>query len=266
MHDLKITIIQTPLNWESKAANIEMLSRKISAITDSTDLIVLPEMFSTGFSMLPEKFSEAIDGPTAQWMAQQAKEKNCVIAGSFICEEKGAYYNRLVWMRPDGTCNIYDKRHLFGMANEDSFYSGGSDKLIVDLKGWKICPMVCYDLRFPVWTRNKRNAKSGKSEYDVLIFVANWPARRSHPWKTLLMARAIENQSYVVGVNRVGADGNDIDHSGDSAVINPIGEVISKTKADEEITETVTINYSELEDFRKSFPVLLDADDFDIKE
>ena len=264
MQDLKITIIQSNLHWENKKENIQLFTEKIDAIEGPTDLIVLPEMFSTGFSMLPEKFSEMLDGKTVGWMAAKAKEKNCVIAGSIICEQKGRFYNRLVWMHPDRSCQVYDKRHLFRMANEVSFYSGGEEKITVDLKGWKICPLVCYDLRFPVWSRNRLRKKSGQPTYDVLIYIANWPERRAHAWKTLLMARAIENQCYVVGVNRVGVDGNDINHSGDSAVINALGEKLSTMEALKESVETVTISYTELEKVRSSFPVMLDADDFKI--
>ncbi|MGQ0828418.1 MAG: amidohydrolase [Bacteroidota bacterium] len=258
--DLKITIIQTPLHWENKEKNLEMFSKKLAAITEASDVIVLPEMFSTGFSMSPEKFAEPMGGPTVNWIKSKAKEKNCVITGSFIVEENGNYYNRLIWMRPDGTLSIYDKRHLFRMGDEHNHYSFGKGKLIVEIKGWKICPLVCYDLRFPVWSRNV------KSEYDVLVYVANWPERRNHHWKTLLLARAIENQSYVVGVNRIGNDGKDISHSGDSAVIDPKGVIISKTKANEESIETVTLNYSELVEYRQVFPAALDADDFKIVE
>jgi predicted amidohydrolase len=269
INDLKITIIQSNLQWENKELNLKMFSEKISNISESTDLIILPEMFTTGFSMSPQKFAEPMNGITVNWMKEKAKEKACVITGSFICEEEGQYFNRLVWMHPDGNYNIYDKRHLFRMAKEDDYYSAGQKKLIVELKGWKICPLVCYDLRFPVWTRNKlvrysNEDSSSTIEYDLLIFVANWPEVRSYPWKTLLLARAIENQCYVVGLNRVGNDGNDIYHSGDSAIINAKGGVISKTNPHEDSTETITLNYSELAGFRKSFPAMLDADAFEI--
>lgn len=274
MNDLKISLIQADLHWENIDENLNMFSQKISAITETTDLIVLPEMFSTGFSMSPSIFAEPMSGKTVKWMAERASEKKCVVTGSFICEENGKYFNRLLWMKPDGTYTTYDKRHLFRMANEDDHYSAGENKIIVELKGWKICPLICYDLRFPVWSRNyKGKEESQKSkeknnpqyEYDILIYVANWPERRNHPWKTLLVARAIENQCYVVGLNRVGADGNKIEHSGDSAVINAKGEIISNIKSNQESTETVTLSFSELDNFRKSFPAILDADDFFIR-
>lgn len=267
MNNLKISIIQTALHWENKEKNLLMFSQKINEIIESTDIIILPEMFTTGFSMNPNKFAEPMNGLTVNWMKAKAKEKMCVIVGSFICEENGKFYNRLVWISPDGNCKAYDKRHLFRMANEDKYYSAGEKKIIVELKGWKICPLVCYDLRFPVWSRNKQEINSNEItnyEYDLLIYVANWPEIRSYPWKTLLLARAIENQSFVVGLNRVGNDGNEVYHSGDSAVINAKGVVMSKTMAHEESTETITLNYSELIAFRKLFPAMLDADSFEI--
>lgn len=260
MNDLKITLIQSNLFWENKPKNLEQFSKKIDAIKEETDVIVLPEMFSTGFSMKPEKLAETMKGETVKWMKEQAQKKKCVVAGSFICEENERYYNRLLWVNPDGTYAKYDKRHLFSMGDEHNHYASGEEKIIVELKGWKICPLICYDLRFPVWARNKKEAS-----YDVLLYVANWPERRSYPWKTLLLARAIENQCYVIGSNRVGADGNDISHSGDSAVIDAKGEVISKIKPHEETTETVNLSYSDLTEFRKQFPAILDADEFEVK-
>ena len=273
MEDLKITIIQTNLYWENKAMNLEMFARKIDAIKEDTDIIILPEMFTTGFSMKPQEFAEPMTGPTVDWLKGQSKKKSCVVTGSFICEDNGKYYNRLVWVSPDGTCTTYDKRHLFRMANEDNHYTAGDKKIIVKLKGWKICPLVCYDLRFPVWSRNTRVADTPEPlagpenvlyEYDILLYVANWPEVRSYPWKTLLLARAMENQCYVVGLNRVGDDGNKIYHSGDSAVINAKGILVSKTKPYEEAAETVILSYEELISFRKAFPAMLDADNFQI--
>lgn len=273
MNDLKITIIQSELHWESKEKNRAMFSDKINAIAEPTDLIVLPEMFTTGFSMKPQLFAETMQGETVAWMLKKAQEKKCVITGSFICEAGGKYFNRLLWAKPDGTFNVYDKRHLFRMANEDSHYCAGQSKLIVELNGWKICPLICYDLRFPVWSRNLvlQNGKAvlnqlnqPQYEYDVLIYVANWPEVRNHPWKSLLLARAIENQCYVVGLNRVGNDGNNMNHTGDSAVINAKGQIISKTMPNEQSTETIVLNFAELESFRKAFPAILDADEFSL--
>ncbi len=267
MQDLKVTFIQTILHWENIDENLEMFSEKISSIKEKTDLIILPEMFSTGFTMNAKSLAEKTEGKTMQWLKEKAKEKNCIITGSIIVKDslpvgKGtgwAYFNRLIWMKPNGSFEFYDKRHLFRYANEQNFYSPGNKKLIVELKGWKVCPMICYDLRFPVWIRN-----SIKQHYDVLIFVANWPERRNHSWKTLLLARAMENQSYVIGVNRIGNNGKNIYHSGDSAVINPKGEIISSAKANEDLVETVTLSYEELTEWRKIFPARMDADEFEL--
>lgn len=258
MQDLNITLLQSTLHWEHIDENLNMFSKKVGAIKEPTDLIILPEMFSTGFTMNNKVMAETMSGKAVAWMKKMAKEKNCVITGSLIIEESGKYFNRLVWMQPDGSYETYDKRHLFRYANEQDHYSAGTKKLIVELNGWKICPLICYDLRFPVWIRNKNKA------YDLLLFVANWPERRNHPWKTLLMARAMENQVYVAGVNRIGNDGNNIYHSGDSAVINYKGEIISKIQPHAETAETVTISKKELEDWRKTFPAWMDADPFTI--
>jgi predicted amidohydrolase len=256
MEDLRITIVQTALNWEDIDANIAMFSAKLAGIAPaSTDLIVLPEMFSTGFTMNVNKVAEDMNGKAVEWMKKTAAEKKCVITGSLVIKENGHFYNRLVWMRLDGSMEIYDKRHLFRMGEENNTYTAGKKRIMVMLKDWKICPLVCYDLRFPVWSRNNEG-------YDCLIYVANWPEVRSYPWKQLLIARAIENQSFVVGVNRIGKDGNDMAHSGDSAMINAKGQIISHAKVNEESIETVTISHKELEEFRKVFPVAMDADKF----
>jgi omega-amidase len=258
MQNLNITLLQSDLHWENSEENLAMFSKKISAISGETDLVILPEMFTTGFSMKPERFAEEMNGRTVSWMKEEAIKKNCVITGSIICEDNGKYYNRLVWMRADGTYSFYDKRHLFSMGDENNHYTAGTKKITEEIKGWKICPLVCYDLRFPVWSRNTEM-------YDVLIYVANWPERRSHPWKTLLLARAIENQCYVAGLNRVGNDGHEIYHSGDSAIINFKGEIISSIPAHEEAAETISLSYEELVEFRKVFPAFKDADRFEIR-
>ena len=197
-------------------------------------------------------------------MKKKAAQKKAIICGSVAVVDKGKYYNRLFWVEPNGKVSTYNKRHLFRMAKEEQHYTMGSEKIITQIKDWNICPQVCYDLRFPVWSRNNFKKETGipKAEYDVLIYVANWPAVRSYPWKQLLIARAIENQCYVIGVNRIGKDGNGFDHSGDSMVINPRGEIISKTNANEESIETIELEKTYLEEFRKQFPVGLDADDF----
>ncbi len=258
MESLTITIIQSDLSWENKAENISRFNQKIASISQKTDLIVLPEMFNTSFSMNSEKMAEKMAGETMTMMASWAKSKDAVITGSLIIEENEQFYNRLIWMRPDGSYEYYDKRHLFRMAGENEHYSFGDKKIIVELKGWRICPLICYDLRFPVWSRNN-------NEYDCLVYVANWPERRSHPWKTLLMARAIENISYVIGVNRIGLDGSGIAFSGDSAIIDFKGEVISQTNPHQESIETIVLSASDLNEFRKSFPAWMDADKFEIK-
>lgn len=256
MQDLNTTLIQTKLHWQDVDANLEMFSGKIQAIQEPTDLIILPEMFPTGFSMDAATHAEQVEGKAWQWMKETAAEKGCVITGSIITEELGNHYNRLIWMRPDGSYETYDKRHLFRMAKEDEHYTAGTKRLIVDLKGWRVCPLICYDLRFPVWARNL-------DEYDLLIYVANWPEVRSAPWKTLLQARAIENLCYLAGVNRVGEDGNGFAHSGDSALIDFKGKVL-KTAANDEFVETFTLSKAAMDKFRSKFPAHLDADQFEI--
>jgi omega-amidase len=257
--NLKIELIQTHLYWEDAAANLNHLSQKINSITHETDIIVLPEMFTTGFTMKPSILAEETDGQGIQWMIKTAALKQSVITGSISVKENGNYYNRLYWVFPDGKYHSYDKRHLFRMGNEHLHYSAGQEKLIIEYKGWKICPLVCYDLRFPVWSRNTK-----ENTYDVLIYVANWPAVRSYPWKQLLIARAIENQSYVVGVNRIGEDGNQIPHSGDSCVISPKGELLSKDCAFDDTIISHELNYKDLFDFRIQFPAIMDADNFNV--
>ena len=259
MDNLTITSIQTHLYWEDSVSNIAHFDAKIKAINESTDIIVLPEMFTTGFTMNPKLFAEEHGGMGLQWMTKKAIEKNCVIVGSISVKENSKFYNRLYWVKPDGSYEFYDKRHLFKMGNEHQHYTSGNKKLIIEYKGWKICPLICYDLRFPVWSRNRKD-----NTYDVLIYVANWPEVRAYPWKHLLIARAIENQSYVVGINRIGEDGNSISHSGDSSVINPRGELISSMQPHQDKAETVSLSYSYIQDYRKAFPVILDGDDFDV--
>jgi omega-amidase len=253
---LKITGIQTALHWEDKKANLSMFEKKIADIEEETTIVVLPEMFSTGFSMEPEQLAETMEGETVKWMQRIAREKKIVLTGSVIIEEQGNYYNRLIWMLPNGQHGYYDKRHRFAYAGEDEHYSAGTKRLIASVKGWRIHLLVCYDLRFPVWSR-----QSVANEYDLLIYVANWPDRRVHAWKTLLQARAIENQCYVMGVNRVGKDGNNNLYSGESLVADPMGELLYHKKDDEDVF-TVTIDKSHLETIREKFPFWKDADRF----
>ena len=261
MSTLSFTLIQTKLHWEDKEANLQMLEQKIKDISNS-QIIILPEMFSTGFSMQPEKLAEEGTGPTFQWMQKMSAEKRMIITGSMIIEEGDKYYNRLVWMLPNGKWGHYDKRHLFAYAKEHEHYAAGHKRFISSVNGWKINMQVCYDLRFPVWCR-QQFSEDGGFEYDVLIFVANWPARRSIAWKTLLQARAIENQCYVIGVNRVGDDGNEIYHSGNSMVIDPLGEILYH-KEDEEDIFTISLNREHLQSVRDKFQFWRDADKFEI--
>jgi len=257
MDNLKITLFQGYLFWEKTDKNLQNIALRLSGIREKTDLIILPEMFNTGFTMNAETLGEPMNGKTMQWMSKIAAQYDCVVTGSLIIAEKEKYYNRLIWMRPDGSYECYDKRHLFALGKEHQTYTAGKKKLIVELKGWKICPMICYDLRFPVWLRNVNEA------YDLLLIVANWPERRALHWRTLIPARAVENQCYVIGVNRVGHDGNEIYHSGDSTCIDPMGNVVYY-KRDEEDLYTFSIIADELIKARRAFPFLKDADKFQL--
>ena len=254
MHPLKITTLQTNLFWENLTANLNQLETKLNALVGLSDIIILPEMFTTGFSMNPEKLAETPNGKTLVWLKQQAQKTAAVITGSYIVKEKNLYYNRLVWMQPDGQFQTYDKKHLFSLSEEPKHYTAGQQKLIVTYKGWKICPLICYDLRFPVWSRNTEN-------YDLLIYVANWPEKRAHHWRSLLMARAIENQTYTVGVNRVGKDGNQFYHSGDTSVVDYAGNILIHTAHVETIT-TIELEYQKQQAFRSRFRFLADKDAF----
>ncbi|CAN5840170.1 amidohydrolase [soil metagenome] len=266
MSSLTVTLIQTSLHWEDKAANLLMLAEKIASIADKTEIIVLPEMFSTGFSMKPAVFAETMDGETINWMRQIAGNKRVILTGSIIIKEEDNYYNRLIWMLPTGEYGYYNKRHLFAYAKEDQYYTPGSKRLIASVKGWKINLQVCYDLRFPIWARQQMQHSAKyvtDPEYDLLIYTANWPERRSYAWRTLLQARAIENQCYVIGVNRVGDDGNNIYHSGDSMVIDPLGASLYHKAHDEDVF-TITLEKELLNETRSHFPFWKDADNFTI--
>ena len=256
MEDLKLALIQSDLYWQQKGANLGMFEEKIWQISEPVDIIVLPEMFQTGFTMEHEGLSEPMNLTTFKWMKQMAAQKEAVVTGSYIVKEKGEVYNRLIWMQPDGQFKTYDKRHLFRMAKEDQSYAMGQDRIVVEWKGWTICPMICYDLRFPVWARNR------SLEYDALLFVANWPAARVSAWDTLLKARAIENVSYSVGLNRVGEDGNGIPYNGHSAAYSPKGEALAFSESEEIML--VILNKKELKNFRIKFPAHLDADGFEL--
>lgn len=262
MSGLRISLLQANLFWKNKAANLTMFSSRIKALSGQTDIVVLPEMFPTGFSMDASELAETMEGESVQWMRRTAEENRVILTGSIIIKEGENYYNRLLWMLPNGTYGVYDKRHRFGFAGEHDHFTAGSKRLVASVNGWKINLIVCYDLRFPVWIRQQGGGESSP-EYDMVIVVANWPERRKHAWKTLLQARAIENQCYCVGVNRVGNDGNNIYHSGNSMVVDPLGEVLYH-KEDEEDTFTISLNKTHLEEIRKNFPFLKDRDNFKV--
>ena len=264
MEKLIITTIQTNLHWENKTANLEMLEKKILGIAEKTNIVLLPEMFSTGFSMQPALFAETMEGETVNWMRNLAKQKNIILGGSIMVSENDVYFNRFVWMQPNGQFGFYDKRHCFSLAGEDQHYGSGNKRTIASVGGWKINLQICYDLRFPVWSRQQLQQDEQNNfnpEYDVLVYVANWPERRSNAWKTLLQARAIENQAFVFGVNRVGNDGNQIYHSGDTMVVDPMGEVLYQNSHNEDI-HTITIEKNKLREVREKLPFWKDGDHF----
>ncbi|MFG6686951.1 amidohydrolase [Mariniflexile sp. HNIBRBA6329] len=255
---LKVTLIQSNLVWENPKQNRKNFAEKMESISNGVDVIILPEMFSSGFTMKPERVAETMDGKTVVWMQNQALKTGAAIVGSLVISEDGNYYNRLLFVEPSGSISIYDKRHTFTLAGEDKVYAAGKQKVIVDYKGWKICPMVCYDLRFPVWARNVEN-------YDVLLYVANWPKARILAWDTLLKARAIENMSYVVGVNRVGLDEAQNEYSGNSAVYDVLGTDISAIKPNKEQTDVVTLERNHINFYRNKLKFLDDKDVFTLK-
>ncbi|HLO92250.1 MAG TPA: amidohydrolase [Lentimicrobium sp.] len=259
---LKVILIQAPLVWADKIANLNYFTNQLNKIEKDTDLIILPEMFATGFVTEVIEIAEDTGGPVFQWLSEQSKKQNAVITGSIAVKEGNNYYNRLIWMRPDGSYEIYDKRHLFRMGNEHLNFSQGSKPLIIELKGWKIRPLVCYDLRFPVWSKN-RLINDGY-EYDVLIYVANWPASRCYAWQTLLAARAIENQAYCIGVNRIGIDGKGIPYKGGSVILDFKGKRQSGCDDDKAQLLTGILDYDSLIHYREQFKVALDWDTFNI--
>ncbi|MBC6991060.1 amidohydrolase [Hymenobacter sp. BT491] len=260
MSDLTVSFVQLALQWHDPEANRTELGRRISGISVPTDLIVLPEMFTTGFTMEAPAVAETMDGPTIAWMRQWAAERDAVVTGSIVVREGDSYYNRLLWVRPDGTLSYYNKRHLFRMGGETAVYTPGSERLIEEWRGWRICPLVCYDLRFPVWSRNP-----AQEPYDLLIYVANWPAARRTAWMTLLRARAIENLAYTVGVNCVGVDGNSLVYTGDSALIDMRGEYLVEV-GNQETCITRTLRRTDLDSFRERFAAFLDADAFELHD
>jgi omega-amidase len=260
--DLNVTLMQSDLHWEDPVANMAMFEEEIWKIGQPTNVIVLPEMFTTGFSMNTGELAEAMNLRTFKWMKQMAQQTGALLLGSFIARENGAYFNRMLWMEPNGNHKTYDKRHLFRMAEEHTVYSSGTKRLVEKWKGWNICPLVCYDLRFPVWSRNTWDS-NGQGAYDLLVYVASWPQARVTHWDTLLKARAIENLSYVVGLNRIG-DGNGVAYNGHSVVIDPKGEVVFAAGESTSI-KTVTLDHEQMQTYRTRFPAYLDADKFTIQ-
>lgn len=255
---MKITLIQTSLVWEDAEANRQNFAEKINSIQEATDIILLPEMFSTGFTMKPEAVAQTMDGLTVAWMKAIAVEKNCAVTGSLIIQEDGKYYNRLLFVFPDSKIKSYDKRHLFSLAGEDKAYTAGKERLIIEYKGWKICPLICYDLRFPVFSRNTE-------EYDLLLYVANWPEPRVLAWDTLLRARAIENVCYAAGVNRVGQDSNGHNYPGHSQVFDCLGKTVLEPSEGEGIF-TITLDKVNIQETRSKFSFLNDRDSFTVQD
>lgn len=254
---LNTALLQVDLEWEQIDRNIQLFEEKIRALSQEVDLIILPEMFTTGFSMNASPLAEPANGPTFKWMQKMASEKDAAVTGSIIVSENGKFYNRLYFVYPDGSFQKYDKRHTFTLAGEHETYDAGKERLVVEFRGWKICPLVCYDLRFPVWARNTE-------DYDLLIYVANWPAARILAWDTLLRARAIENMSYCIGINRVGKDGNELEYIGHSAAYDSLGKQISKTHKAEEFSEIVELDKQHLQETRAHLKFLQDRDKFTV--
>lgn len=258
MRDLRVTIVQSMLHWEDEEANRAMFSERLATLQGKTDLVLLPEMFTTGFTMRSTDLAETMAGETVQWMKDQAKDLSAAIYGSVIIAGGGKRFNRGLFVQPDGTVTTYDKRHLFRFANENEHYAPGDRRVVVEWQGWRILLQICFDLRFPVFSRDR-------GDYDAALYVANWPEARRFPWSQLLIARAIENQCYVAGVNRVGMDGKGIHYSGDSVVIDPRGATIAQVEPSVEGMTTVTLGHAALQDFREKFPVGMEADDFDLR-
>ena len=262
MNDLHIAYIQADLRWEDKAANLQHFSALLQQVQPGTDLVLMPETFTTAFPVDPKLFAETEDGPTMAWLRQQARALNAVVCTTFPIEKDGHYYNSLVWMRPNGSYELYFKRHTFTMGGEDKLVERGERQLLVELKGWRIRPMVCYDIRFPVWARNRY--RDGQYEYDLAFYLANFPDSRMNVWHTLLQARAIENQAYWMGVNRVGDDNYGLHYSGESQVVNPRGLVVSKAEPYQEAVLHCTLDGDSLMRFREKFPLGPDWDGFEI--
>ncbi|MBF6024496.1 amidohydrolase [Lysobacter niastensis] len=264
MENLRVSLIQGDTRWHDPAGNREYYGRLIAPLHGTTDLVILPETFTSGFSNEAIHNAETMDGPSVEWMREQSAKLGAAVTGSVQLRTEEGVFNRLLFATPDGALSTYDKRHLFRYAREHERYAAGRDRLTIEWKGWRICPLVCYDLRFPVFSRNRFDVeREGQLDYDLLIYVANWPSARSYPWKTLLRARAIENLCFVAAVNRVGTDANGHHYSGDSAVIDFLGHPISEC-TDEEVVATATLQASELIAHRERFPAMLDGDRFEL--
>jgi len=259
MDDLRVSLVQGDTRWHDPAGNHDYYAGLLAPLAGQTDLVLLPETFTSGFSNEALASAETMDGPTVAWLREQAARLGAVVSGSVQLREGGGVFNRMLWATPEGGLRWYDKRHLFRMAREHERYAAGKDAITVELKGWRIRPLVCYDLRFPVFIRNR--FEDGRFDYDLLLFVANWPAARRHAWRTLLRARAIENLAYVAGVNRVGTDGNGIAYSGDSAALDFLGMELAELDDTAQV-RTVTLSAEALAGHRERFPAQLDADRF----
>jgi predicted amidohydrolase len=263
--DLRVSLIQAATLWHDAAGNRRLYGDLVRALKGTTDLVVMPETFTSGFTNETLANAESMKGESVAWLQALAAEIGVVITGSMVIRDGERYFNRLMWARPDGSLSHYDKRHLFRMANEHQRYAGGKARLLVELNGWRVCPMVCYDLRFPVWVRNRFGATvADRFDYDLLLMVANWPAPRRTAWRTLLRARAIENLCYVAGVNRVGVDGNQLPYAGDSAVVDFLGEALVDLGLQPQVVTTV-LSATALSQHRSRFPAQLDADAFELE-
>jgi len=261
MDELRVSTVQTELYWQDEQTNLSMLETKLAPLAKETDLIVLPEMFNSGYSMSPEEIAQPLEGAALKWMKAQANALSCAICGSIAIVEDGIYFNRFMFVHPDGALDSYDKRHCFRMSGEHEVYHAGNRKVVIEYKGWRILAQVCYDLRFPVFARNRFIKEKNQHEYDLMINVANWPEPRRNPWRILVQARAVENLAYVVAVNRVGQDENGNQYSGDSLVVDYRGDLVVDHQRQSSI-HTNSLNLQNLMRFREKFPVWLDADDF----
>jgi omega-amidase len=260
---LTIALLQSDIHWHQIDANLAMFEEQIWSLEEQQDLILLPEMFNSGFTMASDEMSEVMNSKTFRWLKQQAEQAKAVITGSLIIREGRKHFNRLVWMRPDGSYEIYDKKHLFRMVGEDKHFTAGNAKIIVEVKGWKVCPLICYDLRFPVWSKNRYDREANALDYDVLLYLANWPEPRVSAWNCLLQARAIENHAYCVGLNRIGMDGHELPYNGQSAIYDPKGQELLHM-SDVESARTFTLKSEPLKRYREKFPAYLDEEDFTI--